>query len=160
MPVATLISWREVRGLLVHSCVVVRFVLDSDAVNDLDAHVEAKRQAIERHGSGVDVFVVTHIQVDQAAADRNPERRASKLDLLNRFDRRLTYGVVWDVSRWDAARFGERESIDPLRTRGRGEWTDALIGATAQYEEAVLVTGEVLLTRNRSDTISIPIKFS
>ena len=89
------------------------FLLDTNAIN---AAVDKKVDPALLTARGP-VFV-THIQVNELRATKNPEgRRQALLDALQKIDpaKVRTSVMVWDVSEWDGANWGaSNNSYQPL----------------------------------------------
>lgn len=103
------------------------------------------RSLVER---GVIELLVTHVQEDQIAAIRDEARREQ---LQRAVPRRVvpTHGAVWDVSKWDMARWtSEPVAHDIARIQGRNKAKDALIGVTAKFAGATLVTEDSKLSKD------------
>lgn len=120
------------------------FVLDSNAFDSLVAHPRAELLATERHDAGRDRFLVTHVQRDELSRTSDLVRRAKLLALLDHFETIPTHGFVWDVSKWDNARWADEGDGEAFKSEGA---EDMLIAFTAQCQGAVLVTDDVGLTK-------------
>ena len=98
--------------------------------------------------AGVLTILTTHIQEDELAEIPSWWKRA-RIARIPRV-RVPTSELVWDISRFDHARIGTGEPLEQIRGTKR-HTKDGLIGATALFESAVLVTEERRLTRRASD---------
>lgn len=124
-----------------------RYLLDSnifDKLVDDDAALEIAIQLVE---SGRVAFLSTHVQTDEIK--RTPDSERVRRLLKVPVEQVPTYGVVFGVSRWGMARFSDAEPFESLRGDNRDHTRDALIAATAQFEQATLVTEDRTL-RNRA----------
>jgi predicted nucleic acid-binding protein len=95
-------------------------------------------------------LLVTHVQMDQIAAIPDEGRRKQ---LLSRVPCRVvpTHGAIWDVSKWDMARYtSEPVERDIAGIQGRNNAEDALIGVTAKWDGATLVTEDRTFARDAS----------
>ncbi len=98
----------------------------------------------------------THIQRDELGATRNPTRRGELVRIFQTIDHQTvpTAAAVWDVSKWDAACFGEEdrvyerilaqiaESAKKEPRDPRNQPRDALIAVTAIKSGLTLVTND------------------
>ncbi len=116
-----------------------RFMLDSMVLDELAASDAARECAIRRIERGELALLITHVQRDQFA-DAPAEKQALVATIP--LEMVPTYGLVVGVSRIGMARIADRDDVEPFRTAGRGKMTDAPIGATARWEDAVLVTND------------------
>jgi predicted nucleic acid-binding protein len=122
----------------------MRFVLDSNAydfvVEDPEVHLLAVRlveaEKIE--------LLMTHVQEDELAAIPDAKKREAIASLPRTLV--ATYGIVVGEWRLGRARLGDAEKIEAIRNHSGKHTRDALIAATAQYEDAALVTNERRLT--------------
>lgn len=132
------------RRILLDSMIVDRLLDDEGLFDKVLAAIESGRAS----------FVAPHIVRDQLAVTPNEERRRRLLASYDALPKKpvLTAGAVFDVSRFDEARFGDGAgmsgvSIDEVRTRGRGAASDALLAVTAAGEADVLVTEDTDLRK-------------
>jgi hypothetical protein len=121
-----------------------RFMLDSNVYDALIVDPVAEWRLRERVAAGVTVILSTHVQQDELA--RAPEPKRSRLLSIPAVIV-STNGIVFDESRLDSSRFTVDGRVEFFRTRGWGAMKDALIGATAQYEDAMLVTDDADLRK-------------
>jgi predicted nucleic acid-binding protein len=128
-----------------------RFLVDTMILDRIVGTEGAARLFVELHGRGEVQLVVTHIQEDELAAIRD----ANKRRLIAMIPRQVvaTYGFVIGTSRIGMSRMGEDEPVEAIRAPNWPKFTnDALIAATAQYENVTLVTDERrLLNRARRE---------
>jgi hypothetical protein len=122
---------------------MIKIMLDSnvhDKVIAVPGFVDRMRAAIE---TGHIKIVTTHIQRDELGRIPDPAKRSAALDVPGTVT--ATAGAIWNVSRWDQARFGEGASdikyTDIFKGNPR-DIEDALITITAASEADVLVTQE------------------
>lgn len=96
-------------------------------------------------------FAITHIQLDEINNTKNSERRARLLiaQAVLHPQLVLTETLVWDVSRWDLAKWGTRglyeklrAEMDSLNGAKPNNVHDALIAETAIANGYVLVTAD------------------
>ena len=125
------------------------FLLDTNAINAaLDKKVDPA--IITARGP---VFV-THVQVNELCNTKNPEgRRQALLDALQKIDpaKVRTSVMVWDVSEWDGADWGDPNSpyeplLAALHARNGSKKNnphDALIGVTALDRNMTLFTDDI-----------------
>jgi predicted nucleic acid-binding protein len=123
---------------------VQRAVLDSNALDrvldspDLNVQVVAAVEADQVR------LLYTHVTIDELAKipDARMQRRADLLAWVTTFASPVpTGGFVLDVSRLDMGRIGDATGVIPYLQSAQGDHTlDALIGATAKYEAAYLLT--------------------
>ena len=125
------------------------FLLDTNAIN---AALDKKVDPALFTARGP-VFV-THIQVNELRATKNPEgRRQALLDALQKIDpsKVRTSAMVWDVSEWDGADWGDpklpyQPLLEELNARNGSKKNnphDALIGVTALARNMTLVTDDI-----------------
>jgi hypothetical protein len=92
------------------------------------------------------VLMTTHVQRDELAATPEPKRA----QLLAAYDRLVmtqvpTAGAIWDVSKWDQAKWGDGNGtlrIGDIMTTNPKDAEDALIAITAAADADILVTDE------------------
>lgn len=91
----------------------------------------------------------THIQLDEIQATRDSERRSQLTGVFSEIQTRQipTESTVWDISRWDMAKFGDGEKygqillkLDARNKKKANNVQDALIAETALLNGLVLVT--------------------
>lgn len=119
-------------------------VLDSNALDHVVDSAELNGRVAAAVQSGRVRLLYTHVSVDEIAKipDAKQQRRADILSWLTTFCVPVpTGGFVLDVSRLDMARLADASGVIPYLQSDRGDHTlDALIGATALYEQAFLLT--------------------
>lgn len=124
---------------------VLRLMLDTMIYDLLVADPPLLDGLIELVDRGDVEVLTTHVQEDELAAIPDAAKRAS----IARVPRRqvATSHFVLGTSRLDHARLGEPGDFEALRggMDHLGHTHDALIGATAAYERAVLVTEDARL---------------
>jgi hypothetical protein len=131
-----------------------RFILDS-MIHDklIDEPEILERLATLVEARSVEVLS-THVQRDQLARTPDAER-AERLGAVP-VKQVPTYGMVADVWRAGEARVSEDEPFQSLREGNLKHTEDALIAATAQYEDAILVTEDrTLKSRAHGQGISV-----
>lgn len=121
-------------------------IVDSNAYDFLVATPEVQRAAVSAHESGRVTLLMTHIQYDEILAipTDDPTKAAKRSAIVG-----LpcvfapTYGLVVGTSRIGWARVvGQSDDVDRFRSPDRNHTNDALLAATAEYEQAVLVTND------------------
>jgi predicted nucleic acid-binding protein len=131
-----------------------RYLIDSnihDKLVDTPGALELADQLVRR---GTVSLLGTHIQADEVAAIPDPER--ARLLASVPVEAVPTFGAVYGLSRFGMARFGDSEQIESLRRGNPDHTKDALIAATAKYEDATLVTEDATLAkRARSEGIAV-----
>lgn len=103
---------------------------------------------------------VTHVQPDELNDTKDPVRRAKLCKFLQALapEELATRGAIWDVSKWNRARWPEgallakmRPVVEGLdkkahkRKKVRNQSCDLLIAATALMESLTLVTNDLCL---------------
>ena len=129
-------------------------MLDSNVfdklVDDRDA-LALVRRLVE---SGEVVLLSTHVQADEIARTPDLERRALLMSIP--VQHVPTFGFALDYSRLGAARLGDSELLESLRRDNLENTEDALIGATAVFEQATLVSEDrTLAKRARAQGIDV-----
>jgi predicted nucleic acid-binding protein len=131
-----------------------RYLIDSNIYDKLADDPEALALVEDLARRGVIVLLSTHIQEDEVARTPSSKRLAKLISVPVK--KVPTYGIVLDVSRLDEARFSEEEPFNALRGSNPDHAEDALIAATAEYEDATLVTEDRrLVGRARSQQIRV-----
>lgn len=125
-----------------------RVVVDSNAIDplvDRPGAYEVMRSSVDR---GQLEVLFTHITIEELAATPDEERRSRLLLQLVGLGHLIPTGAfVLGFSRLGFARFGsDDEAFEAFRSGNVGHTRDALIAATAQYEQCALLTGEKRLT--------------
>lgn len=95
------------------------------------------------------MVLFTHITIEELAATPAEDRRSRLLLLLIDLGHLIPTagGFVLGLSRLGHARFGDDdEAFDAFRSRNVDHTRDALIAATAQYEQCALVSNDRRLT--------------
>jgi rRNA-processing protein FCF1 len=131
-----------------------QFLIDShihDRIIDVPSALDLVTKLVR---NGTIRLLTTHVQADELARTPDEQRRAALMAVPA--ERVLAYGFVLDTSRLDEARLGESGPIESLRRGNPVHTEDALIGASAQYENATLVTEDRTL-RFRAGEQGIPV---
>ena len=122
--------------------------MDTNGYDYLVATPEAQAIAVEAHVQGVVEYLMTHVQIDQLNALLGTEKEwKAQAALEIPFVPIATHGVLLGVSKLGLARFDEEGAIDAIRGSSKQDDEDALLAETARCEEAVLVTGDKVLTK-------------
>ena len=99
-------------------------------------------------------ILCTHIQEDELANIPNEQKRKLIEEIIK--IKVPTNGMVWDVSRWDEATFGNGSSIgfgiDDIRSPSKNHTGDSLIATTAARDAEIFVTDDIRLT-NRMQAV-------
>lgn len=119
------------------------YMFDTNIFNRLlDGHADLTKL----HGKSC---YATHIQFDEIQATKDSERRLKLVKLFSEVQTSQipTESIVWDVSRWDMAKFSDGEKyaaiLMKLNSRNKAKANniqDALIAETALVMGLVLVT--------------------
>jgi rRNA-processing protein FCF1 len=131
-----------------------QFLIDSDIhdrIIDVPGALDLVTKLVR---NGTVRLLTTHVQADELARTPDEQRRAALMAVPT--ERVLADGFVLGVSRLGEARLGESGPIESLRRGNPVHTADALIGASAQYENATLVTDDRLLT-TRAGEQGIPV---
>lgn len=128
-------------------------VLDSNAVDpfiDLPGAQDVVREAVR---GGRLELLFTHVNIDELAAVPDVDRRSRLLLALVDFGRLVPTGALAvGFSRLGYARLmGDVDVVEALRSGNVDHTRDALIAATAVYEQCALVTNEKRLTARARD---------
>ena len=110
-----------------------RFLLDSNVYDLLVASPEIQERVVDACEEGTVELLMTHIQVDELTAMSDTVKSGRALAIP--FTPVATFGVVLGTSRIGLARFGDAELIDSVRSDEWNHTNDALLAATAKYEE-------------------------
>ena len=121
------------------------YILDTNIFNRiLDAGIESFAL-----GNGVEVYI-THVQKNELAATKTPERRSRLLEVLHTIDPAQipTESAIWDVSEWDNAKWPKDDglfdtildTLDSRNDRKCNNKQDVLIAETAIRNGLILVT--------------------
>jgi rRNA-processing protein FCF1 len=145
-----------VKPWLTESCTVramLRAVLDSNAVDpfiDIPGAYEAAEKAIE---SGDLELLITHVNIDELAETGDLERRCRLLLAAVSLGQLVPTGAfVLDFSRLNFARLNEdREAFEAFRSGNIDHTRDALLAATAQFEQCTLITNDSRLAGRARD---------
>jgi predicted nucleic acid-binding protein len=137
----------------VESSAVRRIVMDANAIDplaDFPGAYEAMRPAVDQ---GQLEVLYTHITIDELSAVPDEDRRARLLLLLVDLGHLIPTGArVLSYSRLNYARFGnDSEALDAFRSGNIKHTRDALLAATAQYEQCELVTADNRLLRRAQE---------
>ncbi len=135
-------------------------VLDSNAVDYIVDSPDLNGKVVAAVQAGRIRLLYSHITIDEIAkiSDAKQQRRADLLSWLTTFCSCVpTGGFVLDVSRLDMARLAGATEVVPYLQSDRGDHTlDALIGATAHFEGANLLTYDRrLANRARAQGIDV-----
>jgi predicted nucleic acid-binding protein len=132
-----------------------RVVFDSNAVDplvDRPGAFELLEAAVE---AGELEVLYTHVNIDELAEVPDVDRRATLILLLVAVGKLVPTGTAAvDFSRVNFCRVGADEDEDvfmALRSGNIDHTRDALIAATAIYEQCALVTNEQRLTKRSRD---------
>jgi rRNA-processing protein FCF1 len=130
---------------------VLRVVLDTSAINwlvDTAGAVDTVKAAVA--AGAVDVMR-THVNIDEVEATPDAERRGVLRVCVEDVSRPVPTGTaVFDVSRYGEARYGSTLAIaafEGVKISNPKHVKDALIAATAFFEDCVLVTRDNDLAR-------------
>ncbi|WP_216213058.1 PIN domain-containing protein [Amycolatopsis aidingensis] len=128
-----------------------RAVLDSNAIDPIADNAgayEAVRAAID---DGRLQLLCTHVSIDELCEIPDVKRRARLILLLVALGELVSTGaVVNDHSKLNFCRLIDNDDVNvmaELRSGNIRHTRDALIAATARYENASLITNEHRLTR-------------
>lgn len=132
------------------SAQTIRAVIDTNAVDAFAAPPARYEAMVAAVAGGRLDLLWTHINIDELAATPDEDRRAKLLCIaasLCRFV--LTGTMVWDYSRWDFARWAgdAPTALEAVSPSGNLTHTrDGIIAATAEFEQADIVTNDARLT--------------
>jgi len=90
-------------------------------------------------------LITTHIQRDQIEAIPDVQRKAEVENIHVSATQVTTYGMIWNLSRWNEARFANEGEVDKFlgsKIRNNRNLTDALIGLTALKDGNILITDD------------------
>lgn len=123
------------------------FVLDSNAFN-LWAENHLKRERFPNDAE----FVVTHVQVEELSNTPDPEKRSRLLLNLARWRPVLVpvETMVWDVTRWDHAKWSDGATYTAIRAALDAEAVRPNNVQDAMTAEVALVNGFTLVTSDGS----------
>lgn len=129
-----------------------RVVLDSNAVDpfiDRPGTYEIARAAID---AGRLEMLFTHVTIDELAETPDLDRRCRLLLAVIALGQLVPTGAAaFGFSRWDHARLHDDvDVIEALRSGNIDHTRDALIAATAIYEQCALVTNETTRLPSRA----------
>jgi predicted nucleic acid-binding protein len=117
------------------------FFIDSNIFNKIVNEPGAFALVTRLVRRGAIELLVTHVQIDQIAATRDEERRKKLLRVVPLCREVPTHGLIYGVSKYGKARYtSEPVSRDVAAIQRRNKAKDALIGATAKWDGATLVT--------------------
>lgn len=123
--------------------VPVRFVFDTNIYDRLlkDRFALPRLVALQDRGD-IEIFK-THVQKDEFDAIRDEAKRRTRLALYDALGTEVpTEGAIWDVSKWDQAKWGSGSGdakIEDVLTPA-GNNADALLAVTASCQADVFVT--------------------
>lgn len=131
---------------------MTEYMLDTNAFNRaLDSNDDPR--SLSRRGG----LYVTHIQLNEIQATRNPERLAALLTIVKMIDPEhvATSAALWDVSEWDASESGGDDRLyeqmyaaltERNQDKRGNNAKDVLIALTALKRGYTLVTNDADLT--------------
>lgn len=130
-----------------------RVVVDANAIDPLinmPGAYEATRSAID---DGQLEILFTHVTVEELAETPDLDRRSHLLLILIDLGRIVPTGAfVLDYSRLNFARLNDdAEAFEAFRSGNIDHTRDALIAATAQFEQCAMVTFDKRLTARARD---------
>lgn len=129
----------------------MQFVVDTCVINKL---IDGKIKLNELPSNSS--FFASHIQIDEINKTQDSERRAQLFLRFAEVSPKIipTESLVWDVSRWDQAKFSDgvlynslKQSLDALNKSKPSNVNDALIAETAIVNEYTLLTSDKDLTK-------------
>jgi rRNA-processing protein FCF1 len=138
-----------------------RVVVDANAIDplvDLPGAYEVVRSSVDQRQLKV---LFTHVTIDELTATPDEERRSRLLSLLVDLGHLIPTGAfVLGFSRLNFARLSsDEEAVEAFRSGRIDHTRDALVAATAQFEQCALVTRDKRLTnraRNRGVDVITP----
>lgn len=127
------------------------FFIDSNIFDEIadEPGAFALVKRLVRHG--VIELLVTHVQMDQIEDTPDEGKRKRLLRLVPWVRVVPTHGALYDVSKYDIARYTDpavERDIDEIQRANKAK--DALIGVTAKWDGATLVTEDRRLRRDAS----------
>lgn len=128
-----------------------KIILDTNQYDKLLNAPETYGRLLKLQSEGKLKLLTTHIQKDEILATSDIGKRG-RLEVLLAHARLIgTRGAIFDVSRFDLARFGDEDDHALIEHIRGGAWErkseDALIAATAAKDANVFVTDDKPLTR-------------
>jgi rRNA-processing protein FCF1 len=137
---------------------MLRAVLDSNAVDPFISAAGAYEAAEKAINEGQLDLLITHITIDELAEIPDIARRSHLLVIAMALGRLVPTGAfVLDVSRLNFARLNDDvEAVEALRSGNVDHSRDALIAATAQFEDCALVTNDKRLA-GRARARGVPV---
>ena len=129
----------------------MQFVVDTCIINKL---IDGKMNLNELPSNSS--FFASHIQIDEINKTQDSERRAQLFLRFAEVSPKIIpkESLVWDVSRWDQAKFSDgvlydnlKQSLDALNKSKPCNVNDALIAETAIVNEYILLTSDKDLTK-------------
>ncbi len=117
-----------------------RVMLDTMEYDKLVSAPESYHILLRLLSSGRIELLSTHIQRDQIVAMPDNDKKARLQTILGQARMIETRGIVYDVSRYDEARFGSDEDHNLID--GVKDVEDGLIAATASSDADTLVTDD------------------
>lgn len=118
-----------------------RFFIDSnifDKIADEPGAASLVKTLVEH---GAIELLVTHVQIDEVTNTSDAGKRKRLLSLVPWVRVVPTHGAIWGVSKWGMARWtSEPVERDIAGIQPRNDAKDALIGVTAKWDGATLVT--------------------
>jgi predicted nucleic acid-binding protein len=128
----------------------MQFVVDTCIINKL---IDGKMNLNELPSNST--FFASHIQIDEINKTQDSERRAQLFLRFAEVSPKIipTESAVWDVSRFDQAKFSDgvlfdnlKQSLNVLNKSKPSNVNDALIAETAIVNEYTLLTSDKNLT--------------
>ena len=130
---------------------VQKIMLDTNQYDRVVAAPKTYDRLLRLLSEGKIELLTTHIQRDEIMAVEEPGKKAQLEALLALARLIATRGAIFDLSRFDLARFGDNEDhslIEHIRGSGwKTKSKDALIAATAAKDADVFVTDDKSLAR-------------
>jgi predicted nucleic acid-binding protein len=122
-----------------------KIMLDTMEYDKLLATLDSYHRLLRLLSSGRIELLTTHIQRDQIRAAPDHPKKASLLEIFAKARIIGTRGIVFDVSRFDQAKFGSDEDHDIIKRAKDAK--DGLIAATASSGADTLVTDDKNFTK-------------
>lgn len=135
-------------------------IFDSNVYDVLADDAVLRSAVMSAIAAGSLRLLTTHIQQDEIAATTDPARRNALSVLLSVAEPAATGGFVIGTSRLGQARLMSEEDAEQFDTHMRngasdaGGTNDALIIATARFEEAILISQD-RRCRNRAERAGV-----
>lgn len=130
---------------------VQKMMLDTNQYDRLLAAPDTYEKLLSLVSIGKIELLTTHIQRDEITAVEEPGKKARLAALLAHARMIPTRGAIFDISRFDLARFGDDDDHKLIEHIRGAAWErkseDALIAATAAKDADVFVTDDKSLAR-------------